>query len=295
MLDRLSFLIGEGLAAFRRNGLMTLASVSTAAVALFVLGGMALAYLQVRDYADGLTGKFTMRAFLRDGTNRTQISETAAKIRELPGVAEVNWIPRDKAWAKERATHPDLTAGLENPFPDALKVRLDDLKKTDEVVAAISAMSTISPTERVQYLAEEQQKLAEATTFIRWVGLAVGGLCLLTAGVLIYNTIRLTVVARRRELRVMQLVGASFATIRIPFLIEGAMQGLFGGVLGALLLRSAHFGLAYALQPYASLGKPGDFPVMPALFAACAAGVAFGVLCSAAAVRDPLKLGASGA
>lgn len=295
MLDRLGFLIGEGLAAFRRNGLMTLASVSTAAVALFVLGGMALAYFQVRDYADSLTGKFTMRAFLRDGTGRAQISETANAIRALPGVAEVNWIPRDKAWAKEKAAHPDLTAGLENPFPDALKVRLNDLTKTEAVVAAIGAMPAISPTERVQYLAEEQQKLAEATTFIRWVGLAVGGLCLLTAGVLIYNTIRLTVVARRRELRVMQLVGASFATIRIPFLIEGAMQGLFGGVLGALLLRSAHFGLAIAIEPYASLGKPGEFPFVPVLISACFAGVVFGVLCSAAAVRDPLKLGASGA
>lgn len=295
MLDRFSFLISEGIAAFRRNGLMTLAAVSTAAVALFVLGGMALAYFQVRDYADSLTGKFTMRAFLRDGTTRAEISKAANAIRALPGVAEVNWIPRHKAWAKEQAAHPDLTAGLENPFPDALKVRLDDLNKTDEVVAAISALPTISPTERVQYLADEQQKLAEATGFIRWVGLAVGGLCLLTAGVLIYNTIRLTVVARRRELRVMQLVGASFATIRIPFLIEGALQGLFGGILGAILLRSAHFGLAYALQPYASLGKPGDFPFMPTLLAACAAGVVFGVVCSAAAVRDPLKLGASGA
>jgi cell division transport system permease protein len=294
MLDRIEFLLSEGWAAFRRNGLMTLAAVGTAVIAFFVLGGMGYAYFQVRDYAEDLSGRFTMRAFLKDGTPMEVISATANKIRALPGVAEVNWIPRDKAWEQEKRKHPEVTAGLENPFPDAFKIRLADLAKTGDIVAAIEALPAVSPSEGVQYLENEQQLLSQATSFIRWIGLAIGGLCLLTAGILIYNSIRLTVMARRRELRVMQLVGASFGTIRIPFLIEGALQGLLGGVVAALLLLSAQMGLLRVVQGYASLGTPGPFPFWPSLAVLGGMGVLFGALCAALAVRDPLKMGAAG-
>jgi cell division transport system permease protein len=255
---------------------------------------MGYSYFSIRNYADSLSSRFTMRAFLKDGTPQAQISQTAKAIRDLPGVAEVNWIPKSKAWEAEKTKNPDVTAGIENPFPDALKIKLKDVSKTSDVVAAIQSMPEISPTEGVQYLAGEQQLLSESMRFIRWIAFALGGLCLFTAGILIYNAIRLTVVARRRELRVMQLVGASFATIRIPFLIEGGVQGLLGGVVAALLMISAHFGLSRILLGYASLGTPNAFPFWPAAGLLAAAGITFGVLCALAAVRDPLKLGASG-
>lgn len=293
MLDRLEFLFGEGITAFRRNGLMTLAAVSTAAIALFLLGGLGFSYLKVRQYADSLATRFTMQAFLRDGTPSAEISKAAQAIRAIPGVAEVRWIPRGTAWAKWKREDPEVTMGLENPFPDSLKVRLSDVGKTESVVAAIEALPQIHPTDRVQYLADDQKVLSASMRFISWLSLVVGGLCFLTAGILIYNAIRLTVVARRREIRVMQLVGASFATIRVPFLIEGAMQGLFGGLLATLLLYSVHAYLAYRLTDFSALGKMGAFPTMAALPTLCLAGAGFGALCSALAVRNPLRLGAS--
>lgn len=293
MLDRIEFLLWEGLAALRRNPLMSLAAVSTAAIALFVLGGMGYAYFRIRDYADTLSSRFTMRAFLKDGTTVNEIKAAANAIRSIPGIAEVTWIPRDKAWAKETKEHPELTAGIENPYPDAFKIRLTDLSRTPLIVSTIESLPSISPAEGVQYLEGEQQLLSQATGFIRWIGLAVGGLCLLTAGVLIYNSIRLTVVARRRELRVQQLVGASFATIRIPFLIEGAVQGILGGAVATLFMFSAQLWISSMLSSYASLGSPGAFPFWNAFGVLGAVGMAFGVICSGLAVRDPLKLGAT--
>lgn len=293
MLDRIEFLTSEAFAAFRRNGLMTLAAISTAAVALFVIGGLGLAYLKVRDFSETLQSRFTMRAFMKDGASMDEIKAAAASIRQIKGVAEVNWIPRDRAWKLESAKNPELTAGIENPFPDAFKIRLADLSRTEDIVTAIEGLPGISRREKVQYMAAEQQMLAQAKRFIRWFGVAVGGLCLLTAAVLIYNAIRLTVIARRRELRVMQLVGASFTTIRVPFLIEGALQGLFGGVLATVLMFSAQLVLARELAGYASLGQPGSFPFWPMLTTLGLAGIGFGAICSAAAVRDPLKLGAT--
>ncbi len=293
MLDRIEFLLGEGLAAFRRNGMMTLAAVSTAAVALFLLGGLGYSYVKVRDYADSLSSRFTMQAFLRDGTSRSEISKTAEAIRAIPGVAEVRWIPRETAWAKWQREDPEVTAGLDNPFPDSLKVSLAQIEKTQEVVAAIEALPAVHPTDRVQFLADDQKVLGASMRFIRWLGLVVGGLCLLTAGILIYNAIRLAVVARRREIRVMQLVGASFATIRVPFLIEGALQGVLGGLLATLLLYSVHTYLAYRLSDFTALGRMGGFPGLRATLALTLSGAAFGALCSALAVRNPLRLGAT--
>lgn len=294
MLDRIEFLLGEGFAAFRRNGLMTLAAVSTAAVALFLLGGLGYSYLRLRDYAETLSSKFTMQAFLRDGTPRADISKTAEAIRAMKGVEEVRWIPRDTAWQKWQREDPEVTAGLENPFPDSLKVRLKDVDQTEAVVAAIERLPAIHPTDGVQYLANDQKVLSASMRFVRWLGAVLGGLCLITAGILIYNAIRLTVVARRREIRIMQLVGASFPTIRIPFLIEGALQGAFGGMLAALLMLAVHAYLGFRLSDFSALDKIGDFPLWTALAILMTAGAAFGAACSAIAVRNPLKLGGTG-
>ncbi len=292
MLDRLEFLVSEALVSFRRNGWMTVAAVGTAAVALFLIGGLGHAYVGLRGYADSLANRFTMRAFLRDGAKYEDIHATAQQMRAIPGVADVVWVPKDKAWEKWRREYPEYTAGLENPFPDALRFRVADLDRAREVVARVEALPKVDSQEGVAFLDDERRFLAEGLRFVRWLGFALGGLGLLTAGILIYNAIRLTVLARRREIRVMQLVGASHSTVQVPFLIEGALQGTLGGALAAALLYSAHLGLARITTDYSALGQLGPFPIWTALPALAAAGAVFGAACSALAVRSPMSLGA---
>lgn len=292
MLDHLEFLFGEAFAALRRNAWMTFAAVSTAAIALFLIGGLGFTYFQVRDYASTLSSRFTMRAMLRDGTTFPEIKKTAETIRGFPGVAQVQWVPRAGEWEKWKKREPRVTEGLENPFPDALKIRVSDVDRTDQVVGMIQRLPQIDPEGGVEYLEPEQRFLSESLGLIRWLGFALGGLCFLTAGILIYNAIRLTVMARRREIRIMQLVGASHGTIRVPFLLEGAVHGALGGVLGTLLLWSAHIGISQRLIEFSSIGRPAEFPLGGAFVALILAGIFYGVLCSAIAVRSPLKLGA---
>lgn len=284
MLDRIEFLFGEAMVAMRRNVLMQLAAITTVAASLFLLGGLLYVYVRATSYAEQLTGRFEMRVFLKDGTTFPQIRETAATLRAMPGVREVNWIPRDKAWARERQINPDITKGLENPFPDAFRVVLRDLEAAEEVVEDIGKLPVVERN-GISYLRAEQELMQSVLGILRWVGLGLGGLLFVTAGVLIYNAIRLTIISRRLELRVMQLVGAGRATISIPFMIEGLLQGLFGGSLAAVLILACSHVVAWR---FPELTVP-PFPIWQWLGLLSAVGAGYGILCSLLAIRKPLK------
>lgn len=291
MLDRLEFVFGEGLSAFRRNGWMTVAAITTSAIALFMIGCMGFIYSSIQGYVGTLTEQFTMRAYLKAGTPYAEITKTAQQIRSIPGVQEVVWIPKEKAWNKTRKDQPELTEGIENPYPDGFKIKLKELGNATPIIGKIEALPAVDRQEGVKYLHDEMQFLIDSRGAVRWLGFPLAGLGLLIAGILIYNAIRLTVLARRREIRIMQLVGASFATIRVPFLIEGALQGLIGGLMAGGLMFGVYVGLTQRLVEYQALGVLQPFPVATALLGLGAAGAIYGAMCSGLAVRSPLKLG----
>jgi cell division transport system permease protein len=286
MFDRLSFVFGEAMAALRRNGFMTFAAVSTVAVSLFLLGGLGYSYLRAVEYARTIPGKFDMRVFLVPGTTPAKISETAAKIRQIPGVASCLLIPKDKAWAKEMREDPANTAGLENPYPDGFKVTIKRLKDSDTVADKLRAITVIDPDPGVVYLKDEQHLIDDGLQVMRWLGLVIAGLLFLTAGVLIFNAIKLTITNRRREIRIMQLVGASNFTVRMPFLIEGIVQGVLGGVFAALMLYGAQNVFQNFLMTLSTRTQLSAFPAGQAVLILSGAGGAYGLVCSGLAVAS---------
>lgn len=289
MLDRIEFLVGEAFVAMRRNGRMTFAAISTCAVALFLLGGLGYTYLKVSEFAESLGNRFEMRVYLKDGTTMDQITQTAATIRAIPNVKTVNWIPRDKAWELMKTKMPEYTEGLDNPLPDAFKVTVLDLNHGTEVADAIRALDTVSEKDGVVYLDDEQRMVGQFLQLVRWAGIGLGGLLFITAGVLIYNTIRLTILSRRLEIRIMRLVGATHSTIQIPLMLEGAVQGMLGGFLATLMLLGCHAGLNRSLQTMSALGKLPQFPTPFALALLGVVGAAYGLFCSSLALREPIK------
>jgi cell division transport system permease protein len=268
---------------------MTFAAVTNIAVALFLLGGFVYVLLSVNRFSETIPGKFDMRVFLKEGTTRAQITETAAQIRAIPGVKGANWIPREKAWERYGKEYPELTRGIENPFPDAFKVTIRQLEDGETVAAALRKLATVDPEDGVQYLRETIDLLDQATQFTRWLGTVLGGLLLLTGGILIYNTTRLSLMARQKEIRVMQLVGASPLMIRVPLYLEGVVHGLLGGAVAAGLLFAAQNVLERRLTTLDVGAKLTPFPVVPALGVLALAGAGIGLFCSVAAVRTPVR------
>ena len=126
---------------------------------------------------------------------------------------------------------------------------------------------------------------------MRWMGGGFGSLLLITAGILIYNAIRLTVLARRREIRIMELVGASHFTIRTPFVIEGMCQGMIGGAIGSILILAAQAALEQQMKTQVNaMATLPPFPLWIAMGILAIMGAAFGMLCSTLALREPLRL-----
>ncbi len=289
MLDRFEFLVGEAFVALRRNTWMTFAAVTTAAVAIFLLGSLAFAYRGINAYAQSLPGILDMRVFLKDGVKAPEITATANRIRGLPGVAAVYWIPRDKAWALRKKQDSTIPADLENPFPHSYKVVLKNIDNADDVKRYVASMPIVAK-DGVVYLEDLQQLLTQVLVLLRTTGVGLGGLMLLTAGVLIYNAIRLTIVARRQEIQIMHLVGATKATVVLPLLIEGLLQGAAGGLLATGLMWAGHRAFAGMLESSTNLFRLPEFSIGYWLLVLVGIGAAYGFVCSLLAARGPMEL-----
>lgn len=297
MFDRLEFLFGEALSAIRRNFLMSFAAISTAAVALFLLGGLAYIYVRVSQFASDVSGKFEMRVWLKEklaDETGPAITYTAkdippiiSKIRAVKGVKTAVWVPREKEWEKMKRDDPRMTKGIEiNPLGQSFKVVLSDLSLANSVESEIESMNQV---EDVLYLKDEQEMTDRALSFVRWLGGGLGSILIITAAILIYNAIRLTILARRREIRIMQLVGASKFTVRTPFLIEGFIQGAIGGTIAALLIRAAQSVIEQQTEAMRFPMHIPPFPVWWAILLLGLIGGTFGMLCSYLAIREPLR------
>jgi cell division transport system permease protein len=289
MLDRIEFLLSEAFVALRRNGLMTFAAMTTVAVSLFLIGSMGYVYYRVNEFAGTLPGRFEMRVFLKDGVKQPEISNTANEIRKMEGVNKVFWIPKEVAWEKWKKESPHWTEGLDNPLPDALKVTVKDLSHGDRLQKDIQAMDTVAP-DGVQYLKEEQNFVDQMLRVVKWIGIVFGGLLFLTGGVLIYNAIQLTIVNRRLEVRIMNLVGAPPIMVQVPFIIEGAVQGLVGGIIASFMVLGANQMVFNFVRTLREDATPVHFPVLTFLLILGGIGTIYGAGCSLLAIKPQTSL-----
>jgi cell division transport system permease protein len=289
MLDRIHFILNEAFVALRRNSMMSLAAVTTVAVSLFFLGGLAMIWINLTAFLETLPEQLDARVHLKEEvTKLDQISKVADRIRELPGVGNVYWIPRQGAWERKRL---ELGYGRDypNPYTESFKVVWSDLGQAPKTTALIKRMAEV---EEVVQETAIQRLVSDFLAMAKNVGIGIGGILLLTGGILIYNAIKLTIMSRRREIRIMQLVGATRATVNTPFVIEGLVQGILGGVLASMILWAIYNRLAdYVNTNVIELVSiKGPFPVWPVLGLLVAAGAFYGLVCSSLALRDPARL-----
>jgi len=183
-----------------------------------------------------------------------------------------------------------------NPLPAKFNVRPTDAENADVIVAAVKDDPALDPTEGIVYPESTADRLLTAAKFVQWAGFALIGILLLAAVLLIGNTIRLSIFARRREVEVMRLVGATNWFIRWPFMIEGVICGLVGAVVAVGMLWGIKVGVvdAWAAGADSALTKTGSaagtiaFPMLTLVLVG--AGALLGAIGSGITLRRFLKV-----
>jgi cell division protein FtsX len=175
LLDKIEFLISESLKTFRRNGLMTFAAVSTVAVALFLMGGLAYTYYQLSSYAArNFPKQFTMKVFMKEGTSYEELKRTAIELRSIPGVVSAALIPKERAYPKfvKEMNLPGLDEEEHVPIQDSFIVGLQDLSEdtATAVSSQIMALPNVDTRAGVKYLASEQRFVEQLLGLLRLFG-----------------------------------------------------------------------------------------------------------------------------
>lgn len=227
----------EALLAFRRAPLLSALGITTIAFSLFAFGLFGLVVLNLRDALRKVEERVEIRAFLADGTPIETISAMVGDVAAFPEVAHVAFITQEQALLKARRELAEFSDVVDaSILPASVDIRLKDGFRDPVTVKAIAARMQAYPVvDDVRYGEEWVEKLHAMRTIATVSGLALGLTFAAVAVIIISATIRMAVLARSREIGVMRLVGATDAFVRRPFLIEGFVKGIIGGI-GALLM-----------------------------------------------------------
>lgn len=245
-LSTVSRHLREGTKNVGRNGWMSIASISSIAVSLFILGVFMLLALNVSKVADQVDSQAQISVYLQLDINKAKTEEVERSIKRIPEVKSVTFVSKAEGLERFRKSMGEAgKAALQgyenenNPLPDMFEVEAFDPQKIGFVAKQIEALNETDPQKSimdVKYGKDAIEKLFKITNAIRNIGLLIVIGLAVMAMFLISTTIKMTILARRREISIMKLVGATNGFIRWPFFIEGAIIGLLGSALTTAVL-----------------------------------------------------------
>ena len=288
----LSYTLREGLAGFRRTTLATATSVSALAVALVLIGLFALLGWQWRQFSDALRQRAAeAEVFLKpiDGPAAARVGE---RLGQIAGVDSVRFVSHAEASAVFRETFGEGADLFDDEqfLPASYRVHLaGSYARADSMERIAARIRSWGSVDDVAFDVASVESVERNRKAFSAVGLGVAMLVVVAALLLVGNTVRLSIYARRMLIRTMKLVGATNGFIRGPFLIEGAAQGLVAGTVAGLSLWGVYGLLLRSLREADALGAagagwPGGTPAL-SILAVVALGVLLGLLASWVAVR----------
>lgn len=230
----------EALLSFRRNRTLSALSITTIAFALFVTGLFGLVALNLQAAMQQVAERVEVVAFVERGTSPQTLTVATDDIAKFPEVSEVAYVSEEEALRRARAElveFRDAYQDLEiNPLPPSIEIRLrPEYRNANSADAVAQRLRSYEFIDDVRYGQDWVQRLDGLRTIAGLVGFAIGFAFALVSVVIISVAIRITVLQRAREIHVMRLVGATDWFIRGPFLLEGAIKGLAGGIVATAL------------------------------------------------------------
>lgn len=279
--------VREALSAMRRAPLLIAISVVAVSLSLFVVGIFGLAAWNVRTALDRIEERVEVVAYLRDEVTPAERQRFEAELGAMPEVARLVFISRTQALATAMQDLPEFQNVFgdldENPLPASYEIQLRPGYRTPDATGRLAQIIGAYPfVEDVSFGREWVEKIVSLERIAAGTTAVLGGAFAAVAGIIIATAVRIAVFARREEIEIMRLVGATNGFIRAPFLVEGFLAGLLGGLVAVALTF-----VAYRVVNASLLALDWIPPVW--LVGAVAAGALYGLLASAFAVRRHLR------
>jgi cell division transport system permease protein len=288
-MARVGFFLKEALRTLRRNATPSLAATLTVLLTGLVLGFFIPVVQATNSTADQVRNRVVLDVYVKDGATQPEIAKLRSALQSAPEVESVVFISKEDALKQERERDPRAFDVLnKNPLPDSFRVTPTDPdsigtiaeqfappKAVDEKkggkadgFAAQPANPTLAAISDIRTREEETSKILSGTNLVKILAFGLGGLLVMASIALIANTIRLSIFARRREVEVMRLVGATNWFIRWPFVIEGIFVGIAGSALAIAILGLIKVLILDSLQQtfeILSLPNTVSFPALAAV------------------------------
>ena len=234
------YLIKEGILSIWKNRLMSLASIGTIVLCLIVLGISYSIASNVDFILHQIESNIGITAYISDKVKEEEIASLKSKIENTAYVTSVTYISKDQAlesFSKDSSLENVMEQFKEdNPLPASFEIRMDELENQDAIIKALE----VYPELELSYFQAEAPMLVELNRSIRLISTIIIASLTMVGILLMSNTIKLTVYIRRKEINIMKYIGAADWFIRAPFVIEGVIIGLIGGVIPIFTIWSTY-------------------------------------------------------
>jgi cell division transport system permease protein len=292
--DNLGFFLAEAFKNLRLNLLMSATAVTTTAVCILILGIGLLVDAHVEGIVRNVGQDVAITAFFPEDVDQERIDEVTTSVEGYPEVSESAYVSKVEALERFRETfadQPDIARSISSDvLPASMEIQLKD--SSDSSVVADRLREEGFQDDEIRYPQQTVDRLNQITGYLIWGLRGATALFLVASVLLIFNTIRLSIFARRKEIEVMKLVGASDSFVRTPFVLEGLVQGLIGAVPAALLvvwMDSLFVGWAQQNLPFLPISS-GAVNALIVLLLLLFVGALVGVAGSFFSVRRFLKV-----
>lgn len=275
-----------------RNRAMTFASLFSITAMLLILGLFFIIVVNVNMVTESAKQQFdTIQIYLMDETETSKTEEMMSQLSEMDVVSSVVYLSKEEAMAEYKSKWGDksyLLDGLsENPLPNSIRVKMENIEDSDEVVALAKTMDGI---EDIKYYQTVVDKLLEITNFIKLGALVIIISLVAISIVVVSNTVKLTVLAREREINIMKYVGATNWFIRGPFLVEGMMIGVLSAGVSVGLISLVYEKIMEILGQeillmFSITMVPANFLIVNLVWIFLALGVSIGAFGSIVSMR----------
>lgn len=229
----------EGVANVWKNRMMSLASLIIVIATLFVFGLFIVLSFNMNNFVGNLENKFEIMAYLDKNISHNNELTVGNKIKKLEDVKSIKYISKkdaikimNKQWKVDKSLLKDLEK--DTPIPSSYDVKLNSAKNINKIAQNISKIRGV---DKVRYSKDTVRALLKINTILKGVSIVIVIILGIISIFIIANTVKLTVFARRREINIMKMIGATDAFIRWPFVIEGLVIGFLGAILSFILTK----------------------------------------------------------